>query len=636
MNQFERTLFNYWGFKKFRPLQLEIIQSTHKKKDTLGLMPTGGGKSITFQVHSLSNEGVCIVITPLIALMKDQVDNLKSKKIKAVAIYSGMSKREIEIAFDNCIYGEIKFLYISPERLKTRLFKEKIQHMNVNLIAVDEAHCISQWGYDFRPAYLEIVHVRELLPNVPILALTATATPDVVKDIQDKLGFKQHHVLSKSFERKNLTYLVKQKEDKLGFILSICNKVKGAGIVYVRTRKKTKEIASALQKRGVNADFYHAGLDANTRQLKQEAWMKSYNAVMVSTNAFGMGIDKPNVRFVLHYDIPESLEAYFQEAGRAGRDGRESFFAVLLYNKIDIATLKTNFTKKNPDILYIKNVYEALGNYYQIPIGAGKGNTYDFFIEDICKKYKLDIIKTYNSIKVLEEEGYVYVSESMENRSRVKFIIDRNTLYKFQIENNTFDIFIKLLLRNFTGIFTEYVPISEEMLAKKVNAPTELIHKYFITLAKMGVISYYKAKQNPVIFYSEERVPQDNIYINRENYEARKERQGVRLDAMIQYITTQSKCRSLQLLEYFGETNKQRCGNCDSCRKRNELQLTKTQFDGILEQVKKLVQKESKAAHEIVQSIDAAEEDVLKVINYLLDYKKIVYTNAGQLMWRVK
>ncbi|MCK9561101.1 MAG: RecQ family ATP-dependent DNA helicase [Bacteroidales bacterium] len=635
MNQFERTLFNYWGFKKFRPLQLEIIQSTHKKKDTLGLMPTGGGKSITFQVHSLSNEGVCIVITPLIALMKDQVDNLKSKKIKAVAIYSGMSKREIEIAFDNCIYGEIKFLYISPERLKTRLFKEKIQHMNVNLIAVDEAHCISQWGYDFRPAYLEIVHVRELLPNVPILALTATATPDVVKDIQDKLGFKQHHVLSKSFERKNLTYLVKQKEDKLGFILSICNKVKGAGIVYVRTRKKTKEIASALQKRGVNADFYHAGLDANTRQLKQEAWMKSYNAVMVSTNAFGMGIDKPNVRFVLHYDIPESLEAYFQEAGRAGRDGRESF-AVLLYNKIDIATLKTNFTKKNPDILYIKNVYEALGNYYQIPIGAGKGNTYDFFIEDICKKYKLDIIKTYNSIKVLEEEGYVYVSESMENRSRVKFIIDRNTLYKFQIENNTFDIFIKLLLRNFTGIFTEYVPISEEMLAKKVNAPTELIHKYFITLAKMGVISYYKAKQNPVIFYSEERVPQDNIYINRENYEARKERQGVRLDAMIQYITTQSKCRSLQLLEYFGETNKQRCGNCDSCRKRNELQLTKTQFDGILEQVKKLVQKESKAAHEIVQSIDAAEEDVLKVINYLLDYKKIVYTNAGQLMWRVK
>ena len=635
MNQFERTLFNYWGFKKFRPLQLEIIQSTHKKQDTLGLMPTGGGKSMTFQVHSLSNEGICIVITPLIALMKDQVDNLKSKKIKAIAIYSGMSKREIEIAFDNCIYGEIKFLYISPERLKTRLFKEKIQHMNVNLIAVDEAHCISQWGYDFRPAYLEIVHVRELLPNVPILALTATATPDVVKDIQDKLGFKKHHVLSKSFERKNLTYLVKQKEDKLGFILSICNKVKGAGIIYVRTRKRTKEIASALQKRGVNADFYHAGLDANTRQLKQEAWMKSYNAVMVSTNAFGMGIDKPNVRFVLHYDIPESLEAYFQEAGRAGRNGRESF-AVLLYNKIDIATLKTNFAKKNPDMLYIKNVYEALGNYYQIPIGAGKGNTYDFFIEDICKKYKLDIIKTYNSIKVLEEEGYIFVSESMESRSRVKFIIDRNTLYKFQIENNTFDIFIKLLLRNFTGIFTEYVPISEEMLAKKVNAPTELIHKYFITLAKMGVISYYKAKQNPVIFYSEERVPQDNIYINRESYESRKERQRVRLDAMIQYITTQSKCRSLQLLEYFGETNKQRCGNCDSCRKRNELKLTKTQFDGILKQVKKMLQKESKAAHEIVQSIDAAEEDVLKVINYLLDYKKIIYTNAGQLMWQVK
>ena len=423
MNQFERTLFNYWGFKKFRPLQLDIIQSVHKGKDTLGLMPTGGGKSITFQVHSLSHEGICIVITPLIALMKDQVDNLKSKGIKAVAIYSGMSKREIEIAFDNCIYGEMKFLYISPERLSTRLFKEKIQHMNVNLIAVDEAHCISQWGYDFRPSYLEIIHVREFLPNVPVLALTATATPDVVADIQDKLGFKEHHVLSKSFERKNLTYLVKQKEDKLGFILSICNKVKGAGIIYVRTRKKTKEIALALQKRGIPADFYHAGLDANTRQYKQEAWMKSYNTVMVSTNAFGMGIDKPNVRFVLHYDIPESLEAYFQEAGRAGRDERESF-AVLLYNKIDITSLKTNFTKKFPDIAYIKHVYEALANYYQIPIGAGKDNAYDFFIEDICKKHKLDIVKTYNSIKVLEEEGYVYVSELIETKSRLKFMID--------------------------------------------------------------------------------------------------------------------------------------------------------------------------------------------------------------------
>lgn len=634
MNKFEKTLLQFWGFKKFRPLQLEIIQSISKGKDTLGLMPTGGGKSITFQVHSLVNEGICIVITPLIALMKDQVDNLNQRKIKALAIYSGMSNREIEIAFDNCIFGEVKFLYISPERLGTRLFQEKVQHMNVNLIAVDEAHCISQWGYDFRPSYLEIARVRELLPHVCVLALTATATPEVVKDIQDKLTFAEHHVLSKSFERKNLTYLVKQKEDKLGFILSICNKIKGAGIIYVRTRKKTKEIALALQKKGVYADFYHAGLDAHTRQLKQEAWMKSPNTVMVSTNAFGMGIDKSNVRFVLHYDIPESLEAYFQEAGRAGRDEKESF-AVLLYNRTDIATLKTQFAKQFPDFKYIKHVYEALAQFYQIPIGAGKGNTYDFFIEDICKQFKLDIIKTYNSIKVLAEEGYIYVSESLETKSRVKFIVDRHDLYKFQIENNSYDIFIKLLLRNYTGIFTEYVAFTEESLAKKVNAPTELVHKYLIRLAQMGIISYYQAKQNPLLIYTEERVPQENLYFSHENYELRKERQRIRIEAMIAYITSTSKCRSLLLLNYFGESNKQRCGNCDTCRKRNELQLSQVQFDAILEQIKQILEKSNCAVHDLVATVDADEQEIIKVINFLLDNKKIVYTGAAQLMWNI-
>ncbi|MDA3883356.1 MAG: RecQ family ATP-dependent DNA helicase [Bacteroidales bacterium] len=634
MNQFEQTLLKHWGYKQFRPLQLDIIQSVYKGHDTLGLMPTGGGKSITFQVYSLMKEGICIVVTPLIALMKDQVDNLKAKKIKAIAIYSGMSRREIDIAYDNCIYGEIKFLYISPERLGTQQFKEKIQHMNVNLITVDEAHCISQWGYDFRPSYLEIATIRELIPNTPVLALTATATADVVEDIQEKLQFKKKNVLTKSFERKNLTYLVKEKQDKLGFILSICNKIKGSGIVYVRTRKKTKEIASALIQKGLKADYYHAGLDSSTRQLKQEQWMKNPHGIMVSTNAFGMGIDKPNVRFVLHYDLPESLEAYFQEAGRAGRDGKESY-AVLLFNKTDITSIKTHFTKKFPDIAYIKNVYEALGNYYQIPVGSGKGNAYDFFIAELCKTYKLDIIKTHNSIKILEEEGYFYVSESAETRSRVKFIVDRNSLYKFQIEHSNFDIFIKLLLRTYSGIFTEYVPISEDFLGKKVNAETELISKYLIALAKIGIISYYKAKQNPLIYYTEERIPQDTLYISKEKYDILKERQKNRLEALLQYVTNESKCRSLLLLDYFGEKNKTRCGNCDTCRKRNELRLSQTQFDNILEIIKKITQKESIPTHEIIQQIDAREEDILKVVNYLLDNKKITYTGAGRLLWNI-
>ncbi|MFO7867796.1 MAG: ATP-dependent DNA helicase RecQ [Bacteroidales bacterium] len=634
MNRFERILYEVWGYRHFRPLQLEIIESISEGKDTLGLMPTGGGKSITFQVYSLSREGICVVVTPLIALMKDQVDNLKSKKIKALAVYSGMNKREIQHAYDNCIYGEVKFLYISPERLSTPLFKEKIQHMNVNLLTIDEAHCISQWGYDFRPAYLEIANIKELIPNVPLLALTATATPDVVKDIQNKLQFKKHNALSKSFERENLTYLVKEKQDKLGFLLSICTKIKGTGIIYVRTRKKTKELTVALQKKGIPADYYHAGLDAETRQYKQEQWMKNPTAIMISTNAFGMGIDKPNVRFVLHYDLPESLEAYFQEAGRAGRDGKESY-AVLLYNKTDIATLKTFFTKKFPENAYIKTVYEALGNFYQIPIGGGKGNAYDFFIADICSKYTLDIIKTHNSIKILEEEGYIYVSESAETRSRVKFLLDRHMLYKFQVENKNFDIFIKLLLRTYTGIFTEYVPISEEFLAKKAHAHVDLIYKYLITLAKNGIISYYKAKQNPVVFFIEERVPLDTLFISKERYEFKKERQRKRLNALLHYTTSKSKCRSLQLLEYFGEKHNKRCGNCDTCRKRNELELSKTQFDNILALIKKRTSQESVALHQLIQEAQADEEIVLKVIHYLLENKKITYTSAGKLLWNL-
>jgi ATP-dependent DNA helicase RecQ len=629
---FENILKKYWGYTKFRPLQLDIIRSVHSGLDTLGLMPTGGGKSITFQIAGLAKEGICIVVTPLIALMKDQVDSLRQKGIKAIAIYSGMNYKEIEIAYDNCTYGNVKFLYISPERLKTDMFRERIRNMNVNLLTIDEAHCISQWGYDIRPSYLEIIEIRNVIPTVPVLALTATATPDVIADIQNKLGFKRHNVLQTSFERKNLTYIVKQKEDKLGYILTICKKIRGAGIVYVKTRKQTKEIALALREMGVNTDFYHAGLDAQTRNLKQENWMKSHNMVMISTNAFGMGIDKPNVRFVLHFDMPESLEAYFQEAGRAGRDGLEAF-AVLLYNKKDISNLKANFTKKFPDFKYIKNVYEALANYYQIEVGAAKGNVYDFFIDDFCKTFKFEIVKTYNSIKILEDEGYIVLSEAAETKSRVKFKLQRDDLYKFQVEHRQFDAFIKLLLRSYTGIFTEFCIISEEQLAKKVNAETDLIIKYLIALAKLGIISYYRAKQNPLIIYTEERLPTESLLFSYNDIETRKQKHEQRLQAIIEYVTNHSKCRSLQLLEYFGESNKMRCGNCDVCRKRNEIGVNTITFDYIVSDLKRIIGKKPASLHEIISQVSHSEQDVISVINYLLDHKKISYTGGSELLW---
>jgi len=632
MNSFETILYKYWKFSKFRPLQREIIESAYNGNDTLALMPTGGGKSITFQVAALAQEGICIVVTPLIALMKDQVDNLKLKGIKAVAIYSGLSYSEIDIALDNCVYGGVKFLYVSPERLQTPLFLERVKLMNVCLITVDEAHCISQWGYDFRPSYMQIPQLRSIFPQVPILALTATATPQVAEDIQNKLEFRAHNVLTKSFERKNLTYIVKEKQDKLGYILNLCKKVKGVGIVYVRTRKQTKETAYLLQQKGINADYYHAGLDSDVRQMKQEAWTKSNNMVMVSTNAFGMGIDKPNVRFVLHLDVPESLEAYFQEAGRAGRDEKEAF-AVLLYNKQDITTIRTNFTKKYPDYAYIKRVYEALGNYFQVAIGEAKGRVFDFFIAEFCAQFKLEIVMTFNSLKILEDEGYLVFSDAAERYSRAKFHVNRNELYKFQVENREFDAFIKLILRNYEGIFTDFVTISEESLAKKAGTTPENITQYLIALSQRRIIGYYKAKQNPILMYSEERLPLENLLFSYDNIAFRKEQNKKRIDAIIDYVGNQSKCRSLQLLEYFGETGKQRCGNCDVCRKRNAMKVNKLQFDYIIEDMKKRLAEKPVAVHELVASMDYAEEDIKEVIDFLLENKKMIYMGSGMLTW---
>ncbi|MCQ2960036.1 MAG: RecQ family ATP-dependent DNA helicase [Bacteroidales bacterium] len=633
MTKYEEILQQYWGYTKFRPLQQEIIESVCEGKDTLGLMPTGGGKSITFQVATLSKPGICIVITPLIALMKDQVDNLKKRRIKAVAIYSGMTYNEIELAFNNCILGDYKFLYISPERLKTQMFINAVAQMKVNLIAVDESHCISQWGYDFRPSYLEIAKIREILPRVPILALTATATPDVVDDIQEKLNFKEKNVFSKSFERKNLTYNVAEKNDKLGALLQICEKTKGTGIVYVGTRKETKEIAYVLQQKGFVADFYHGGLNAKERTKKQEIWMRTPNEIMVSTNAFGMGIDKPDVRFVVHLNIPESLEAYFQEAGRAGRDEKESQ-AYLFFNQSDIEKLKDNFEKKYPSFDYLRKIYDSLGNYCSVPVYEGAGSIHDFDLIDFCKKFQLDIIQTLNGMKILEEEDLIVSSDAEETVSKFHFNCNRNDLYKFQIEHKDLDPFIKFLLRNYTDCFYDFANIYENDLARKANCTVDVIFKYLNYLAKIDVITYLPAKENPIIVFRTDRIHIKDLRFQEKRINERKERQKSRLEAVIKYVTNTSKCRSIQLLEYFGEKAAVRCGKCDVCNRRNDLDVSTLQFDYIVEDLKKIIGETPCAVAEILQKTSIKDErQVLSVIKFLLDNQKIRYIEGSQLIW---
>lgn len=635
MTQYEEILQKYWGYARFRPLQQEIIESVCEGNDTLGLMPTGGGKSITFQVAALSKPGLCIVVTPLIALMKDQVDNLKRRNIKAVAVYSGMTNAEIELAFNNCILGDYKFLYVSPERLKTQIFISVVTQMKVNLLAVDESHCISQWGYDFRPSYMEIANIREILPKVPILALTATATPDVVDDIQEKLKFKEKNVFSKSFARKNLTYNVFEKNDKIGALLQICENTKGTGIVYVGTRKETKEIAYVLQQKGFIADFYHGGLDSATRVKKQEMWMKTPNEVMVSTNAFGMGIDKPDVRFVVHLHIPESLEAYFQEAGRAGRDEKESQ-AYLFYNQSDIQKLKDNFQKKYPSFDVLRQTYESLANYCGVGVGDGANTVHEYDVVDFCKKFKLGILETVNAMKILEEENFILTSNPEESCSKIKVNYSRADLYKFQIEHKDMDNFIKFLLRNCTGIFIDYVRINEDNLAKIANCSVDIIKKYLLHLSKIGVLTYIPATQRPFVTFLCNRVESSSVVFHEKLILERKERQRVRLEAIIRYVTNTTKCRSTQLLEYFGEKTSARCGNCDVCKTRNEVNVSALQFDYIVEDLKKCIGETPASLEEILSKTTIRDEQqIVNVIKFLLDKQKIRYVEGAKLLWNI-
>lgn len=569
MDKYQKILKEQWGYDDFRHMQHEIISAVGSGQDTLGLLPTGGGKSITFQVPALAQDGLCIVVTPLIALMKDQVFNLKQRGIRALAIYSGLSKDEIDTALNNCIFGNYKFLYVSPERLGTELFRIRVQGMKVNLIAVDEAHCISQWGYDFRPAYLEIAAIRELVPKAPFLALTATATPRVVEDIMDKLQFRQRNVFKKSFERKNLVYWVKHSDDKLNDLTRICRRNQGTGIIYVRSRKRTREISEHLVRNNIVADFYHAGLSAEQRDEKQEDWKSSRIRVIVATNAFGMGIDKPDVRFVVHMDLPDSLEAYFQEAGRGGRDEQKAY-GILLYNKVDRSRLKQSFTNSFPDIKLIKNIYESLGNYYNLAVGGGKGMNFDFILPDFAKTYGYSMVQAYNALKVIQAEGYIELTDSVHNPSKIKFLIHRDELYEFQVANAAFDRLIKLILRSYTGLFTDFVAIDELMLARRVKSSVEVIYKYLQRLNNLKIIRYIPQKNNPIVFFREERLSRDNLYISRENYEFRKKMAENKLKAAIYYAEAGNRCRSQILLQYFGQKNAPECGQCDYCIKKQK------------------------------------------------------------------
>ena len=619
MNKYQEILKQYWGYDSFRDLQEEIITSIGEGKDTLGLMPTGGGKSITFQVPALAQEGICIVITPLIALMKDQVQNLRKRGIKALAIYSGMTRQEILTALENCIFGNYKFLYISPERLDTEIFRTKLRSMKVSIITVDESHCISQWGYDFRPAYLKIAEIRELLPGVPVLALTATATPEVVKDIQTRLNFREGNVFRMSFERKNLAYIVRKTDNKTKELLHILQRISGSAIIYVRNRRRTKEITELLMNEGITADFYHAGLDNAVKDLRQKRWQSGEVRVMVATNAFGMGIDKPDVRIVLHLDLPDSPEAYFQEAGRAGRDG-EKAYAVILYAKSDKMTLHKRIVDTFPEKEYILNVYEHLQYYYQMAMGDGFQCIREFNLEEFCRKFKYFPVPVDSALKILTQAGYLEYTDEQDNSSRILFTIRRDELYKLREMGKEADALIQTILRSYTGVFTDYAYISEESLALRTGLTRQQIYNILVTLTKRRIVDYIPRKKTPYIIYTRERLDLRFLHIPPIVYEERKARYEARIKAMEEYVTTENVCRSRMLLHYFGEKNEHNCGQCDVClSNRASNDLSEKSYEELKRQILELLGQSPLTPAEIADKIKAEKEDIGQVIRYLLD-----------------
>ncbi|MGE5382207.1 MAG: ATP-dependent DNA helicase RecQ [Omnitrophica WOR_2 bacterium] len=631
-NTIHEALSKYWGYTKFRPLQEDIINSVLDGRDTLALLSTGGGKSICFQVPGLLLPGLTLVITPLIALMKDQVGNLRKNGIAAEAIYSGMTSRENMLALNHVMYATTKFLYISPERLSSEYFREILKNIKLSLIVVDEAHCISQWGYDFRPPYLKIAEIRPFFPNVPVLALTATATTKVVQDIQNKLCFTEENVIQGSFERSNLSYVVNKDENKLDRLLRVLKGVPGCGIVYVRNRKKTRETAEFLRFNNISADYYHAGLNPKDREKKQQDWINGFTRIIVCTNAFGMGIDKPDVRTVVHLDIPDSIEAYFQEAGRAGRDVKKSY-AVLIYDDADILDVRQFLELSFPEIEFIKNVYKALGNYYELAIGNGRDLVFDFDLSDFSKRYMFKPVIVFNALKFIEREGYIAFNETMDTTSRFVFNVDKQDLYKFQVENPDYDIVIKTMQRSYGGSFTEPVSINEAELARRLETTEEVIKKLLQKMHDAEILSYFPISDKPKITFTCELVKAEDLTISKENYNQRKLDAFNRLEAVLKYAVSENYCRSQHLIGYFGQ-KVGKCGVCDVCIDANKNNLSELDFNKIVDIVKPLLELNQLNLSQLIDACDNFNtEKVIKVITWLVDNDKVKKIDGDLYRW---
>lgn len=631
MTDIHHILHRYWGYSRFRSLQEDIIRSVLAKKDTLVLMPTGGGKSVCFQVPTLAQSGICIVVSPLIALMRDQVEQLKKRNISAIAIFSGMNYREIDVALDNCVYGDIKFLYLSPERLQTEILQERVKKMKVNLIAVDEAHCISQWGYDFRPSYLNINILRELLPDVPCIALTATATETVKMDIQEKLHFRQKNVFQKSFARANLSYSAFQVENKEQRIIQILKKVGGSVVIYVSTRSKTQEVVKYIRKYQISADFYHAGLTHEQRNRKQKDWIENRIRVIVATNAFGMGIDKPDVRLVIHHDLPPTLEAYYQEAGRAGRDEKRAYAVALFYEK-DIHELQDKIHKRYPRLTFVRQVYQQLADYFALAVGSYTMESYDFDLAHFCKKYNCHYLTTFNALKLLHQQGFIQFSESFFSPSKIQIIVDKTTLYNFQIQHEALDAFIKLLLRNYGGaIFTIPINISEFQLARQTKSDFNKVKNVLLFLAKSHIINYQPEKGKPQITFTHERVKPENLQFDQQEIQQYKKRDLEKVHAVIQYVLRTTECRTKSLLRYFGEINYKACGVCDVCLKKNRDKRSKIPYEAKIMTIIRISPKTVSQLFEILKPTELERENYTSALQKLLENKQIQYNEQAQL-----
>ena len=612
-----QILHDNWGYDQFRGIQRDIIDSILAKHDTLGLMPTGGGKSITFQVPALAQQGVCLVITPLVALMKDQVLHLRQQGIKAAAIYSSMSRDEIITTLENAIFGGVKLLYVSPERLSSEIFLKKLKHIEISFITVDEAHCISQWGYDFRPSYLSIAVIRSVKPEAPILALTATATPSVVDDIQDKLGFKEHNVFRMSFERKNLAYIVRKVSDKEGEMVHILQSVKGSAIIYVRSRKKSKDIAQLLCSNKISATYYHAGLDSTQRDSRQQEWQKGEKRVMVATNAFGMGIDKPDVRLVLHMECPDSIEAYFQEAGRAGRDGLKAY-AVMLYNDLDRARLKHRVSENFPEKDFIRQVYEHLAYYYQIGMGSGFGHRFEFDIEKFCITFKHFPIQTNAALHILTKAGYINYEEEAENRAQVKMLLQRDELYRLDSLNEQETSVITALLRDYGGLFADFCYINEGLVALHSGLTSPQVYDILKKLNERRILKFIPQKKIPHITYTQRREEMERLVFRPEIYEHRKEKFVERMEAIVNYVTNDDICRSKQLLLYFGEKQSHDCMQCDVCIAHNKPAITPEQQKTIAQHIMQILADSKMHSPIELYRINGLRDDISQTIQLMV------------------